>query len=298
MVSARLKRTVSLSSLSSLTSTGSSSSSASASPAPSSQFESSSMEVERAITIRIPPLPHKTKDRRLDRDRRPAKRRKTMPEASPTSTSRNKQSRARETRRSLPVAPANPRSDIESEDGQSVDYGHTPVGQCLWPPKLGLMDFGSSSIGCDGCGAWYHVGCVGISQGDKRLDPDAQYHCPPCEASLKRKGTTQKLSVVREEYCARPDCEKPRLLGDDAFYVERIIGRRPYKGNAAEHGFEWLIKWEGWKVVDATWVPTADFPAASEHIQLFQQCAESQGLRLESQHITLLLREARAGGWC
>ncbi len=49
----------------------------------------------------------------------------------------------------------------------------------------------------------------------------------------------------------RPDCERAGLAEDtNEYFVERIIGRRPYDADLAEgvkrpSRFLWLVKWDG-----------------------------------------------------
>lgn len=52
--------------------------------------------------------------------------------------------------------------------------------------------------------------------------------------------------------CLRPDCDHPGAAEDtDEYFVERIIGRRPYEAmydaNVAQPTeFMWLVKWDGY----------------------------------------------------
>ncbi|KAI0739030.1 hypothetical protein C8Q80DRAFT_1203455 [Daedaleopsis nitida] len=39
------------------------------------------------------------------------------------------------------------------------------------------------TIALSSCEGWYHFGCVGLKSGDPRLEPNAEFMCPPCEVS-------------------------------------------------------------------------------------------------------------------
>ena len=50
----------------------------------------------------------------------------------------------------------------------------------------------------------------------------------------------RRIKLEGDGKCLRPDCSEP---GEDEFFVERIIGRRPRQDK--HDGFLWLVKWTG-----------------------------------------------------
>ena len=57
------------------------------------------------------------------------------------------------------------------------------------------------------------------------------------------------------------------------YRVESIIDRRPSqgkrKGNTRDHTgkFEYLVKWQGWKLADSTWEPEANLSNVREMLK-------------------------------
>ena len=63
----------------------------------------------------------------------------------------------------------------------------------------------------------------------------------------------QRCSVrFQEAACLRPDCDRPGAAEDtNEYFVERIIGRRPYRAEVDVEvteptEFMWLVKWDGY----------------------------------------------------
>ena len=63
----------------------------------------------------------------------------------------------------------------------------------------------------------------------------------------------QRRSVrFQEAACLRPDCDHPGGVEDtNEYFVERIIGRRPYRAErdtdvTQPTKFMWLVKWDGY----------------------------------------------------
>lgn len=50
----------------------------------------------------------------------------------------------------------------------------------IWPSRPLSRGADDVVVSCEG---WYHFGCVGLTKGDPRLEPDAQFICPPCNSS-------------------------------------------------------------------------------------------------------------------
>ncbi|RPD75503.1 hypothetical protein L226DRAFT_534411 [Lentinus tigrinus ALCF2SS1-7] len=172
---------------------------------------------------------------------------------------------------------------------------------CPWPAKVNGYDRREFVL-CDFCEGWYHFGCVGMTKGDPRLEPDAEFICPPCESSSDI--CEQRRNVRFDKTaCLRPDCDYPGAAEDTNEYsVERIIGRRPYRAEIDIDVFQptrfmWLVKWDGWKADDATWTGDEHLGECSRIIEEFEQAAEIEGRNLDDHDATVLLNEAAAVGW-
>ncbi|KAI1788627.1 hypothetical protein LXA43DRAFT_629580 [Ganoderma leucocontextum] len=174
---------------------------------------------------------------------------------------------------------------------------------CPWPSKvLGEDTSRREFIQCDNCEGWYHFGCVGIRPGDPCLDPDAAFLCPPCENS---KAAREQRREVRFQAaaCLRPDCDYPGAAEDtNEYFVERIIGRRPFKPEFDSDvrlptEFMWLVKWDGYKADQATWAANEHLGECAKIIEDFEEAAEIEGCDLRARDMTLLLNEAAAAGW-
>ncbi|KAM5533389.1 hypothetical protein V8D89_012939 [Ganoderma adspersum] len=188
---------------------------------------------------------------------------------------------------------------------------------CPWPSKvLGEETSRREFIQCDNCEGWYHFGCVGIRPGDPCLDPDAAFLCPPCENSDVRRVAREQRRDVRFQAaaCLRPDCEYPGAAEDtQEYFVERIIGRRPFKPEfdsdvCLPTEFMWLVKWDSltkpggsmmhsYKADQATWGANEHLGDCAKFIEDFELAAEIEGRDLRARDATILLNEAAAAGW-
>ena len=54
------------------------------------------------------------------------------------------------------------------------------------------------------------------------------------------------VPTVRDDYCARPDCEHPNFLGAGEYFIQRVIGRQPHISDDSDgpSEFLWLVKWD------------------------------------------------------
>ncbi|KAG2156712.1 uncharacterized protein EDB93DRAFT_863045 [Suillus bovinus] len=163
---------------------------------------------------------------------------------------------------------------------------------CQWPEKPANNkqngSFQQQFVQCDNCELWYHFGCVGFSEGDTRLEePDSVFICPPCCISNARRHSLRK----RAETCARPDCPLAQLDTEE-FVIERLVGRK----TIGEAGYLFLVKWEGYPIVQASWVPDGNISGVSRVFDRFVADATTEGVDLNIKGV-VLLEEARNGGW-
>ncbi|KAJ8502319.1 hypothetical protein ONZ51_g61 [Trametes cubensis] len=202
--------------------------------------------------------------------------------------------------------------DDEGEDsggssdsrGKGAKYEPPRVGtDCPWPDKIdGDEAYQREFVQCDNCEAWYHFGCVGLHTGDPRLEPDAQFVCPPCESSEAIREQRQGLRF-QEAACCRPDCDRPGLASEtNEYFVERIIGRRPYDADLAAGvkrptRFLWLVKWDGWKAEFASWTEREHLGDCARLIEEFEHAAEIEGRNLDKLNSVVVLNEGSAVGW-
>ncbi|KAI8969406.1 hypothetical protein BD414DRAFT_541171 [Trametes punicea] len=199
---------------------------------------------------------------------------------------------------------------------------------CQWPEKIERDEaYQREFVQCDSCEGWYHFGCVGLRLGDPRLEPDAQFLCPPCESSEMIREQRQHLRF-QEAACVRPDCDRAGLAEDtNEYFVERIIGRRPYDADLAAgvkrpSRFLWLVKWDGcvslfllcfkvsqrkgtctdyderrWKAESASWTEREHLGDCARLIHEFEQAAEIEGRDLSKLDHVIVLNEGAAVGW-
>ncbi|KAI0676496.1 hypothetical protein C8Q78DRAFT_1073304 [Trametes maxima] len=174
---------------------------------------------------------------------------------------------------------------------------------CPWPNKIeGDEAYQREFVQCDSCEGWYHFGCVGLQVDDPRLEPNAEFICPPCGTSDAIRAQRQGLRF-KEAACVRPDCDRPGLAEDtQEYFVERIIGRRPYDADLATGvkrptRFLWLVKWDGWKTDFASWTEREHLGDCARLIEEFEQAAEIEGRKLERLDHIVVLNEAAAAGW-
>ncbi|KAI0366798.1 hypothetical protein BV20DRAFT_620340 [Pilatotrama ljubarskyi] len=250
---------------------------------------------------------------------RAAKRRKTLGDPGGASTSASARggragSRGRGGRggagpRKQPGSDKGPNGGAASEAGAGKGKGkarYEPprVGtDCLWPETIeGDEAYQREFVQCDNCEGWYHFGCVGLAMGDPRLEPDAEFICPPCETSEAIREQRQNLRF-QAAACARPDCERAGLAEDtNEYFVERIIGRRPYDADRIEGvkrptRFLWLVKWDGWKADYASWTEREHLGDCARLIEEFEQAAEIEGRNLDRLDQVIVLNEAAVAGW-
>ncbi|KAL4254739.1 hypothetical protein ABKN59_004783 [Abortiporus biennis] len=313
------KRAPSILSLSSLSST-SSSDTTTTKPAPVTPFKerrssSSTIEVENAIINASPffssnldsSTPSGNNKKRLLRtrsqvsssqnlsssqtpgkrssDQPPKKRRKTVPSTS--SGLKNKTSKGKTKKKN--------RKDIDRE--------------CVWPMKLTSgdsdeMDENSRKefVSCDACLAWYHLSCVGITVDDPRVvDEDAQFICPPCEYALATYDFKRTHPFIRDDLCARPDCDHPEFLSSGEYFVERFVGRQAVDKDVDDEEdieFIWLTKWDGFSIIESTWNREHEIPSKllRECIDAFERQAAKEGVDISDPRKVILLEEARMAG--
>ncbi|OSD01461.1 hypothetical protein PYCCODRAFT_1468631 [Trametes coccinea BRFM310] len=185
-----------------------------------------------------------------------------------------------------------------------AEYEPPRVGtDCLWPEKIeGDEAYRREFIQCDNCEAWYHFGCVGLQIGDTRLEPDAEFICPPCESSDAAREQRQNIRF-QEAACVRPDCDRAGLAEEtNEYFVERIIGRRPYDADLAAgvkrpERFLWLVKWDGWKAEFASWTEREHLGDCAKLIEDFEQAAEIEGRDVKKLNHVIVLNEGAAVGW-
>ncbi|KAI0326140.1 hypothetical protein GY45DRAFT_1374166 [Cubamyces sp. BRFM 1775] len=196
-------------------------------------------------------------------------------------------------------------SESSSEpQGKGAKYEPPRVGtDCPWPDKIdGDEAYQREFVQCDNCEAWYHFGCVGLRIGDPRLEPDAQFICPPCESSEAIREQRQGLRF-QEAACCRPDCDRPGLASEtNEYFVERIIGRRPYDADLAAGvkrptRFLWLVKWDGWKAEFASWTEREHLGDCARLIEEFEHAAEIEGRHIDKLNSVIVLNEGSAVGW-
>ncbi|TBU44723.1 hypothetical protein BD309DRAFT_1079832 [Dichomitus squalens] len=193
---------------------------------------------------------------------------------------------------------------VQQQQQPKTRYEPPMIGtDCPWPGKvLGEETSRREFVQCDNCEGWYHFGCVGIITGDPRLDPSAQFYCPPCETSeavqIQRRAERYKAAA-----CLRPDCDFPGAAEDtNEYFVDRIIGRRPFKPEIdtdvrESTEYMWLVKWDGYKADLATWAANEHLGECGKFIEEFEQAAEIEGRDLDARDNTILLNEAAAAGW-
>jgi hypothetical protein len=163
------------------------------------------------------------------------------------------------------------------------------VQMCQWPEKSEQNEsFQRQFVQCDNCDSWYHFGCAGFSEGDPRLEePDSVFICPPCFVSSAKRQTPRR----RAEICARPDCSLTQLDAEE-YIIERLVGRR----TIGEAGYQFLVKWEGYPIAQASWIPEGSISGVSKVFDQFVADATAEGINISPKD-AVLLEEARRGGW-
>lgn len=165
------------------------------------------------------------------------------------------------------------------------------VQMCQWPAKSKQDgSFQRQFVQCDNCDLWYHFGCAGFSEGDARLEePDSVFICPPCCVSSAKRHTLRRCAKT----CARPDCSLTKLDTDsEEFVIERLVGRK----TIGDAGYLFLVKWEGYPIAQASWIPDGNIGSVSPVFDRFVADATTEGIDLNLKGV-VLLEEARHGGW-
>ncbi|KAG1716826.1 hypothetical protein ID866_348 [Astraeus odoratus] len=158
-----------------------------------------------------------------------------------------------------------------------------------WPElKSSSDEWGRQFIQCDNCDMWYHYGCVGVEMGDARLDPDAAFICPLCCVEPAKRQTLRN----RTESCSRPGCVESAEAQDGLYFVERLVGRKA----VGQAGYLWLAKWEGYPMIQATWIPEGNIVGCAENLfKQFESDAIQEGVDMDDDIV--LLSVAVAAGW-
>lgn len=118
-------------------------------------------------------------------------------------------------------------------------------------------------------------------------EQDSIFICPPCCVSSAKRQTPRR----RAERCARPDCSLTQLDAEE-FVIERLVGRK----TIGEAGYLFLVKWEGYPIAQASWIPEGSMSGASKVFDQFMADATAEGIDLNPKG-AVLLEEARHGGW-
>ncbi|TCD65744.1 hypothetical protein EIP91_002274 [Steccherinum ochraceum] len=218
------------------------------------------------------------------------KRRKTEP---PPSKRQRNTGKAGKSRNNKAASVAPPRVPPEV---QNLEIS------CTWPERLGSGATDKDFVQCDICDCWYHYVCVDVRRGDECLQEGKEFLCPPCKACRETYLINRYVDkdTIRDDRCARPDCDHPDFISAaDEYFVERIIGRSLYNvdDGAEPPQFIWLLKWAGYDTTESSWQKRSEFPSADDHIKVFEAQAAREGLDLEDRYKRILLPEAAAAGW-
>ncbi|KAG1776897.1 hypothetical protein EV702DRAFT_970679 [Suillus placidus] len=158
---------------------------------------------------------------------------------------------------------------------------------CQWPEKSDQDgSFQRQFVQCDNCDLWYHFGCAGFSEGDPRLEPDSVFICPRCWYVFNRSTLRRRAGT-----CARPDCPFAQLDTEE-FVIERLVGRK----TIGEAGYLFLVKWDGYPIAQASWIPEGSISGVSQVFDRFVADATAEGIDLNPRG-AVLLQEASHGGW-
>ncbi|KAG1902169.1 uncharacterized protein F5891DRAFT_949272 [Suillus fuscotomentosus] len=156
------------------------------------------------------------------------------------------------------------------------------VQMCQWPTKSEQDgSFQQQFVQCDNCDLWYHFGCAGFSEGDPHLEePDSVFICLPCW-------------YARAKTCACPDCSLTKLNTDSEEYVIKcLVGRKTIR----DTGYLFLVKWEGYPITQASWIPNRNIGGVSQIFDHFVADVTTEGIDLNLKGV-VLLEEARHGRW-
>ncbi|KAJ8482885.1 hypothetical protein ONZ45_g14795 [Pleurotus djamor] len=175
----------------------------------------------------------------------------------------------------------------------SDDESEAPVS---WP-MLTTMDNGfvRKVVCCDACLHWYHYGCVGIlDKSDKRIKRSAVFLCPLCVANPRTALQRRPKKDDPPSVCSREDCN--RVCAE--YHVAGIIG----KGiSPSDEQIKWLIKWEGYSVLEATWESEDAIADRDGLVAKFERAVKKERgasyVHELSPDRPLLLLEAEKAGW-
>ncbi|OBZ67560.1 hypothetical protein A0H81_12422 [Grifola frondosa] len=119
------------------------------------------------------------------------------------------------------------------------------------------------------------------------------------QCDLAMHGTTlgeRQVNALHEAFCSAQiviTLDKQRK-----FFIERFIGRRPQDPHSGgHHDFLWLVKWDGYKTLDSTWMLPSRVGNCAKHIEDFEAAATLEGHELSDWTVVVVLNEAAAVGW-
>ncbi|KZP15319.1 hypothetical protein FIBSPDRAFT_750505, partial [Athelia psychrophila] len=142
-----------------------------------------------------------------------------------------------------------------------------------------------------------HYGCVGVGEGDIRLQEEEEFVCPPCMQSHQL--SASRTRQIRRP-CYRPGCKKRQRK--DEFFLERLIGRRLVEETSltepGEH--DWLVQWLGYPVSKATWERERSLGDVTTLVAKFQEDAMEEGTSADTDEQVLLkvaVNGRPTGGW-
>ncbi|KAJ8517909.1 hypothetical protein ONZ45_g4929 [Pleurotus djamor] len=175
----------------------------------------------------------------------------------------------------------------------SDDESEAPVS---WP-MLTTMDNNlvRKVVCCDACLHWYHYGCVGIlDKSDKRIKRSAVFLCPVCVANPRTALQRRPKKDDPPSVCSREDCN--RVCAE--YHVAGIIG----KGiSPSDEQIKWLIKWEGYSILEATWESEDAIADLDGLVAKFERAVKKERgasyIHELSPDRPLLLLEAEKAGW-
>ncbi|EJD51191.1 hypothetical protein AURDEDRAFT_149849 [Auricularia subglabra TFB-10046 SS5] len=187
-----------------------------------------------------------------------------------------------------PSAPAKRgRKRIKVDEDAQNEIAQATV---LWPALITDPDH-LTTVQCDRCFVWYHLGCVGFAA-DVVLAEEERFECPPCCAEIRQGKDVDPTRAIKAEsrvqHCARSDCWQPRMEVDE-FFIECIIGRRP--SAKVEGDIEYYMKWEGYPIDEATWQPPDTLPVhiGPRLIKEFEEQAKREGIDVEDENDEIVL---------
>lgn len=108
------------------------------------------------------------------------------------------------------------------------------------------------------------------------------------------------LPPPENQHCCRPDCILPR--GEDEYVIEKAIGRRLAQSRSigTSNKYDWLVKWEGYDIGEATWQPEDTLGDITALVARFQEDAMIEGMPTDTDDQILLedaVNDRPEGGW-